>query len=96
MRRSIASQSAGSEGIRPPNCARAPMIVFTAPSPSPLIAVSPNRTPFPGSTVKLNALSLMLGGSIGMPRSFASLRYTASLSVFCASIVRSAAAKCHG
>ncbi len=69
---------------------------WIAPSPTFLIAVRPNRTPWPGSTVKRIWLWLRSGGSIGTPRSRLSPRYIASFSVFCASIVSSAAAKCHG
>ena len=45
---------------------RASMIDLIAPSPRPLIAVSPNRTPRPGSTEKCSWLSLMSGGSTGI------------------------------
>ena len=41
------SHSACSDGMRPPSCVRASRIELIAPSPSPLIAVSPKRTPLP-------------------------------------------------
>ena len=66
-----------------------------APSPTFLIAASPKRTPS-GVTVKRSSLALRSGGRIVTPSSRHSPRYTASLSVFCDSMVSSAAMKCEG
>ena len=66
-----------------------------APSPTFLTAVRPKRTPS-GVTRKPIALALRSGASTGMPMSRHSPKYTASLSVFWASIVISEAMKCRG
>ena len=90
----MCSHSMNSESIRP-SSARADSIERIAPSPTFFTAPRPKRTPS-RSTVNASWLELMSGGRIGMPRSRHSPRYIASLSVFAASMVSSAAMKCQG
>ena len=96
-RRSRISHSACSDGIRPPSCVARGEDRLDRALAQPLDRRQPEPDARrPGSTEKCSWLSLMSGGSTGMPRSRLSARYIASLSVFCASMVSSAAAKCHG
>ena len=96
-RRSRISQSACSDGMRPPSCGARREDRVDRALAQPLDRRQPEAdAACRGSTEKCSWLSLMSGGSTGMPRSRHSARYIASLSVFCASMVSSAAAKCHG